>query len=174
MITLTHRQVECLDFVFKMEGKGKVLKDVDGITRWGICSKFYPDEDIANMDKERASFILLRDYWPSELTCPVDIIVFDASVNCGTKRSIMWLQSTINGLIPRDYLKVDGVLGPITKKAIEFCDEPLLVLGLLHRRLLYYHNLRRVDSINYQGWIGRVIDLMGWIKGGCFNATFEN
>ena len=170
---ITSRQTECLNFVFRHEGEGQILADSDGFTKWGICSKFYPGEDIVNMTKERASSILIKEYWPTGLTCPIDLIVFDASVNCGVSRSVRWLQATINGLIPRDHIQVDGILGPVTKAAIHFCEEHLLVLGLFHRRLLYYHTLRKTDRANYQGWIGRVIDLIGVTSKGCYVATLK-
>ena len=162
---------DCLSFVFKHEGGGKLITDSGGLTSWGISSRAYPDEDIAHMTKEQASEIFYTDYFPHGLDCPLDLVVFDASVNCGVDRSVRWLQSSINGYLTRDPIDVDGILGPITIKAVEFCPEELLLLALLNRRLLHYYGLRKSQPKHFPGWIGRVADLIGVCSKGCFDAT---
>jgi lysozyme family protein len=37
--------------------------DRGGETKYGISSRWYPDEDIQNLTRERANAILYRDYW---------------------------------------------------------------------------------------------------------------
>jgi lysozyme family protein len=169
-MTISPRQQECLDFVLKHEGS-KVLRDDDGVTKYGICSRFYPDINIEDLTIVEASDILLKDYWPDSFPCPLDLLVFDASVNCGKFRSTLWLQSAINGYLPRNYIKVDGVLGPLTIAALGYVPHNLLILSLLNLRLLHYHGLRKKRPLEYAGWIGRVTDLIGTLSQGCYDAS---
>ena len=169
-MTISPRQQQCLDFVLKHEGS-KVLRDEDGITKYGVCSRFYSDFNIELLTKDEAASILLRDYWLENLTCPLDLVVFDASVNCGRFRSIVWLQSAINGYLPRNYLEVDGVLGPLTIAALGYVPHNLLILSLLNLRLLHYQGLRKKRPLEYAGWIGRTTDLIGTLSQGCYDAS---
>jgi lysozyme family protein len=169
-MTISLRQQQCLDFVLRHEGES-VLHDSDGITKFGICSRFYPTLNIEALTRDEASGILLRDYWPDSIPYPLDLIVFDASVNCGKFRSTLWLQSAINGYLPRNYIRVDGVLGPLTVAALGYVPHNLLILSLLNLRLLYYHGLRKKRPLEYAGWVGRVTNLIGLLSQGCYDAS---
>lgn len=165
----TPRQMECLSFVLKQEGG--TAQDKDGITKYGICSRFYPEVDVENLTVEEASTILIQEYWPEGLSCPIDLLVFDASVNCGRYKSILWLQSAINGYLPRNYLKIDGVLGQLTISAVGYVPTNLLILSLLKLRMLHYQGLRKKQPLNYAGWVGRIIDLIGILSKDCCDGS---
>lgn len=170
MSKFSDRQMECLEFVLRAEGT-QVLRDKDGITKYGICSRFYPEVNVEDLTVAEASTILIREYWPEGICCPMDLVVFDTSVNCGRSKAIFWLQSAINAYLPRNYLTVDGILGPMTISALGYCPQNLLILAYLKLRLLHYQGLRKKDPLNYSGWIGRVIDLIGTLSQGCYYAS---
>jgi len=90
---------EALAFTLKWEG-GYVNdhNDPGGETKWGISKRQYPEENIANLTKERALEIYMEDYWKpiggDNLPYPFCVAVFDTAVNCGVGRTKGWLQKT--------------------------------------------------------------------------------
>jgi lysozyme family protein len=90
--------------------------DRGGETRYGISSRWYPDEDIANLTRERANAILYRDYWlkPHINKLPDEFadIVFDDGVVQGQPTAIKNLQRALG-------THADGIIGPNTLSAFE-------------------------------------------------------
>ena len=88
---------EALKFTLKWEGEySNDHNDPGGETKWGISKRSYPEENIANLTKERALEIYLKDYWipigGDNLTYPFCVAVFDTAVNCGVGRAKDWLR----------------------------------------------------------------------------------
>jgi len=88
---------EALKFTLKWEGEYSFdPDDPGGETKWGISKRSYPEEDIANLTKERALEIYLKDYWlpigGDNLLYPYCVAVFDTAVNCGVARTKDWLR----------------------------------------------------------------------------------
>lgn len=89
--------------------------------------------------------------------------VFEAGVNCGATTATRWLQEAYNlcnqnGKIGRD-LNVDGVIGPVTAKAIngfpaKRLDVLLKVLNLLQgERYLAICREDRTQEAHLHGWV---------------------
>lgn len=102
--------------------EGGYVNDKDdrgGETNMGITKKYYPNEDIKNLTKERANAILYRDYWLKYKinTLPVEIsdIVFDDAVVQGPGTAIKNLQKALK-------VKADGIIGPQTLNALKEVD----------------------------------------------------
>lgn len=97
---------KALKFVLKWEG-GYVNdpKDPGGETNYGISKKSYPNEDIKNMTLERAKKIYYENYWLKsgcdKLSYPLDMIMFDTSVNMGRSRANKFLDISTDW---RDFL----------------------------------------------------------------------
>jgi len=95
-----------LQFVLKWEG-GLVedKNDPGGLTKYGISQKSYPYEDVKNMTLERAKEIYYQNYWLKsdcdKIPFPMNLIIFDTSVNCGRKRA---KELFVNSLGWQDYL----------------------------------------------------------------------
>ena len=93
--------------------------DRGGKTMYGISSKWYPDEDIENLTRERANAILYRDYWlkPHINQLPDEFagIVFDDGVVQGQPTAIINLQRALG-------VDVDGIIGPDTLNSLEHAD----------------------------------------------------
>ncbi|GAA5265444.1 hypothetical protein ACOSOMT5_P1869 [Acidiphilium sp. MT5] len=135
----------CVDFTLGMEGGYGADPDDPGNwtggaigqgqlrgTNFGISAASYPTLDIAHLTREAAEAIYQRDYWAKingdYLAGPMAPVVFDASVNNGLRRAIMWLQQALD-------LTADGVIGPETLAAMGNVDpraaaETMLILRL--------------------------------------------
>jgi lysozyme family protein len=147
----------CIEIVLKNEG-GYVNhpSDPGGETNMGIAKRFYPNEDIKNMTKERAIELYYRDYWlPMNLlklkNRDLILQVFDFGVNAGIRRSIRFLQRLVQ-------VTDDGIIGPVTINAIN-SQGPEIVEKFKNRRRIYYMNLAAQKpklEVFLRGWLRRI------------------
>lgn len=157
-----------VDFVLAQEGGWTV--DTGGATRYGISIQAYPDEDIANLTRERAKEIYRDDYWNAlelgRFPHPVSMAMLDTSVNLGRKSAVKRLQRAVNLLFAQAHLRVDGLLGPKTKDAVlnlasEPCQANILGMLVAIGRLEVHYKL--AASSKYapyiRGWAGRCVRL---------------
>ena len=88
-------------------------------TNYGITKRWYPNEDIKNLTRERANALLYRDYWKKtniyQLPDELAYIVFDNSIVQGQPTAIKNLQRTLN-------IKADGLIGPDTIRSLKASD----------------------------------------------------
>lgn len=147
----------CIKVILRNEG-GYVNhpNDPGGETNFGIAKKFYPEEDIKNMTKERATYLYYKDYWaPMNLKGlqneELVLQVFDFGVNAGIKTSIRMLQRLVG-------VTDDGIIGKITTKVVN--DQPIeLVDKFKMRRKIFYMNLAAKKpklQVFLRGWLRRV------------------
>lgn len=155
--------LKCINIILKNEG-GYINhpNDPGGETnmgserRYGIAKKFYPNEDIKNMTKERAIKIYYKDYWlPMNLMKleNEDLIlqVFDFGVNAGIRVSIRILQRLVS-------VEDDGIIGKITAKVVN-AENPDIVDRFKRRRKIFYMNLASKKpklEVFLKGWLNRV------------------
>jgi len=124
----------------------------------------FPQEDIKNLTKERAKYLIWKHYWkPMNLEGLVsdDLILhlFDFGFNAGKRLSVRTLQKLI-------LTKADGIIGPITtRKANEFpcvikCGTPYdLVDFFREARKVYYMDLANRKpqyKVFLKGWLNRI------------------
>lgn len=149
-------------FIIFVEG-GLVNNPADpgGLTKYGISQRTYPDVDIAGLTVDAALDIYHRDYWLKnhcdKLPYPLDILVFDASVNEGGSEAIKTLQAT--GGITQD-----GVYGSQTQQAaVNIAQRPhLAIVTYLSYREKYYADLEvsHPSEIQFErGWLLRCLRL---------------
>ena len=132
-----------LKFVLAKEGGySNDPNDPGGETKFGICKKSHPEEDIANMTPERAGEIYLEEYWiPAgcdDIEVPDDIVVFDCAVNQGVA---------------------------FAKEMVHECGTDQI--AMLFYRLKKYSGIvkARPKSLPYlRGWVNREIELYDYIK----------
>ena len=90
--------------------------DRGGETKFAISSRWYPNEDIKNLTRERADMILFRDYWKDtniyQLPDELADIVLDDSIVQGQPTAIKNLQRAL-GIVD------DGIIGPNTLNSIK-------------------------------------------------------
>lgn len=77
-----------LELTIGLEGKDQYTDDPNdpgGPTKYGICQRYHPNEDIKNLTLERAKEIYLDEYWIPSLCdlapFPMDVCLFDSAVN---------------------------------------------------------------------------------------------
>ena len=129
-------------------------------TNFGISAAAYPQLDIANLTAAVAGEIYRRDYWAplqgDALPLPVALAAFDAAVNAGLRRSVLWLQQAAG-------VPADGVLGAQTLAAIKAANALALAREALTRRIDFYARLPGWTRFGL-GWSRRVIALAGEIS----------
>ncbi|MEN2984875.1 MAG: glycosyl hydrolase 108 family protein [Dictyoglomaceae bacterium] len=129
---------KAVNFVLKWEGNYSNDKDdYGGETKYGISKRSYPDLDIKNLTIEKAKEIYRKNYWEKmkcdNLPYPMDIIVFDTSVNMGISTAQELLKKSNND--PKEFmiLRIKKYKEIITKN-------------------------KKLEKF-FIGWINRVIDL---------------
>lgn len=77
---------------------------------------------IQNIKLEHAKIIYRKGYWDvvqaDSLPHPLDLIMFDSAVNHGPNAAVKLLQKSLNALLPYTELVVDGIIGPLTLRAV--------------------------------------------------------
>ncbi|MDE2240514.1 MAG: hypothetical protein KGJ73_11400 [Rhodospirillales bacterium] len=158
----------CLDFVLEAEGgysdnstdPGNWTGGAVGVgelrgTKCGISAAAYPALDIRNLTQPQINEVYQRDYFApvrgEELPFSLALVAFDAAVNAGVHRSVMWLQQSA-GVV------MDGVFGDVTLKALNSGDVLGLANDALAYRLDYYAGLQNW-SIFGLGWARRILKL---------------
>jgi lysozyme family protein len=150
---------KAIKFVMTNEGGfSDEVHDSGGVTKFGISQKSYPDLDIANLTKEQAIEIYQRDFWQphQDFDDRLATKVFDLSVNMGHKRAVQILQRALQCLGAK--VVDDGVLGPLTKQAIELANVDLLLTAIKSEAAGVYRNLAATNTSQQKflkGWLRR-------------------
>ena len=145
-----------LKLILKWEG-GYVdhPKDPGGETKYGISKRAFPHIDIKNLTKKQAENIYFEHYW-IKAKCDyypyrLSILMFDAAVQHGVKRSIKLLQKTLG-------VKQDGIFGKKSLAALRAKDSNWTATHFTVYRILYYTKLKPWHVFKL-GWMRRVIDV---------------
>lgn len=156
----------CIDFVLQHEteyhadGSVKVEHDPHdpgGTTKYGIDQRSHPNVDIENLTLDQAKEIYYEGEWTRcrcpQLKPPWDLALFDAAVNVGSHRAIMWVQRSVN-------VTVDGFIGPKTIAAVNDGNSDEFADFIALRQDYYTTQVRTSLRIRYlKGWLARVDDL---------------
>ncbi len=126
-------------------------------TKYGIAASAHPTLDIHSLTLDQARTIYRDNYWSplqaDSLPKPVALLVFDAAINCGVARAIVWLQTAAG-------CAADGALGPETLAAIQAAasNDAGLCTEFMAQRLIWMTNLPtwRVFGL---GWARRLCRL---------------
>lgn len=124
-------------------------------TKYGISAAAYPALDIENLSEQDAENIYRRDYYEplhgDDLALPVTMVLFDGAVNAGLHRAVIWLQQAAGQT-------ADGVLGPLSLRAVKAADGVSLAREMLARRIDFCARLPVWPDFGL-GWSRRVIAL---------------
>lgn len=125
-------------------------------TNFGISAMAYPDLDIAGLKIRQAKFLYRRDYWDAiegdYMASGLDLMLFDAAVNQGPERAIQFVQRAAG-------VSDDGVMGPITRAAINKAQSDDLLAETAARRMHHYMLLDHLDDRYGLGWSRRLINI---------------
>lgn len=126
--------------------------DPGGETKWGISKRSYPNLNIAELTREDAIAIYYRDFWQpiAHLTSGMAVAyqLLDFAVNSGMGTARRALQRAL-GVAP------DGIIGPITRTALERANESDVVMRLLAERLEFMASLSNWPQ-HGRGWARRI------------------
>lgn len=100
-----------------------------------------------------------ENYWKrlrcDEMPYPIGEYLFDFGVNAGITRAVITVQRALN-------ITTDGILGPVTMRAIQQQDPQKLMYALLRQRIGYYTAItmqRSQFQVFFLGWIRRTIEV---------------
>ena len=123
--------------------------DPGGETKWGISKRSYPMLDIANLSKDDAKAVYLRDFWNpiSTIQPAVAFQAFDFAVNSGIQTAIRKLQAAIG-------VADDGHWGPISNAKCLSMDVNDVLMLYIAERLDFWRKLSTWGTFG-SGWAGR-------------------
>ena len=173
---MSNRYTECLKIVLSNEGRlSNHPADKGGLTNFGVTQERFtayldannrPDRSVVSIDPFEVEEIYL-EYWDSakcaEIPEPLDLQVFDVSINSGANKAIVLLQRALN-MQPDHHT---GNYGPITRARVR--DAVItgsvgeLCKAYLAERRKFYRNRVRLEPSQQafiDGWMARV-DHMG-------------
>lgn len=164
-----------VDYIIAREG-GFVdhPNDLGGITNYGITRstlaawRKVPRSDITYQHMRELSladareiylaWYLMRPGFGSIFSFGLRLQVVDIAVNHGVTRAIQWMQK-IAGVIE------DGVMGPITLRAINEASSDSAFYALLRRRIEFYVNIvvnRPSQLVFLHGWMARALSVLDY------------
>lgn len=157
---------------FTLAAEGKYTVDDGGPTMYGVTQSVYdafrrshglPKQTVRYITMTEVADIMQSQYWvPAHCEDMPDLLgiaVFDCAYNCGVAEAIKMLQGCA-GVVR------DGVVGPLTIKAIDTADPVTLLHDYLEARRAFYH-ADKSQAEYLAGWINRVNELqvyLGMIK----------
>ncbi len=155
---------QALTYLADLEGGLSNRKtDRGGLTKYGICTRDYPDEDVSNLTPERAEFLITRDFWtPLRLaeiaSQEVANEILEMAVNIGGGRAARIVQKALAEfrLYPPS---ADGIIGSKTIAAINNFRYPGALVRMIDAlQICYYSDLVKSNPSqfgNYVGWVNR-------------------
>ncbi len=123
--------------------------DPGGETNWGIAKRSYPNIDIANLTKEQAKAIYLRDFWTplGDAHPAIKFQAFDFAVNSGIQTAIRKLQAAIG-------VADDGHWGPVSAAKLASMDVSDVIMRYVAQRLRFWASLSTWSEFG-KGWAMR-------------------
>lgn len=113
------------------------------------------EQDMRNLKPSDVAPLYKQKYWDrvsgNDLPTGLDYAVFDAAINSGPGRASKWLQETLN-------VKADGVIGPMTIKAVKASDTLRLIAQFNDTRLRFLEELPTWKTFG-RGWSKRVSEV---------------
>jgi lysozyme family protein len=116
-------------------------------------------DDVKKLTKEEARLIYRTEYIDpfAFVSGPkLRALVIDSAVNHGTKRAIMWLQEALG-------VKVDGIVGTQTEKAMLLAQSTVVYRVFLRRRVVFYGSIIKNNpqqAVFAEGWMRRVAEFI--------------
>lgn len=116
-------------------------------------------DDLKKLTKDEARKMYRSEYVDPFLfvTGPkLRALVVDAAVNHGVRRATVWLQEALG-------VKPDGVVGPLTERAMIQAQSTVVYRVFLRRRIVFYGSIIKSDpsqAVFAEGWMRRVAEFI--------------
>lgn len=151
----------CLAETLKWEGGySNHSKDPGGPTNYGVIQARYdeynrdigrPTKSVKQITKGEVDDIYKRYYWDrvgaDDCVSGVDLVLFDYGVNSGPGQAIKSAQKVLG-------VDTDGVLGPVTKKALQDIDPVVFINAYMDERVRFWRSLKIFPTFG-KGWLRR-------------------
>jgi lysozyme family protein len=135
-----------------------------GISTQGIFKRSYPHLDIKNLTRDQAKQIYFVDFWAK---CKCENIdddniatkFFDLAVHMGIPQAVKLIQRALRAAGTQ--VIEDGIIGPITLKAINEADSTDLLAALKSEAAGYYRLIANANPTQQKfidGWLNRAYD----------------
>ena len=133
--------------------------DPGGRTNLGVTQRVWEDyvghpvdeAEMRSLTKEMVSPLYRKEYWDAvhgdKLPCGADYLAFDFAVNAGAFRSIKTIQRALN-------ITADGVIGPVTLKAIQETNAEEFIDNFTDAKESFYKGLANFPTFGI-GWFNR-------------------
>ena len=134
--------------------------DPGGRTNLGVTQRAWEayighsatEEDMRNLTPAMVAPLYRQRYWYTcrcdELPGGLDYLAFDFAVNAGGSRCIKTIQQSLN-------VHPDGVIGPVTLKAIQDAEE--FINNFTAAKEVFYRSLSNFPTFG-RGWLNRVAE----------------
>ena len=134
--------------------------DLGGATRYGITESVAREVgyrgDMREFPLDVAKRIYRERYWDAmscdDLPDGLRLVAFDTAVNSGVGQAARWLQRAVG-------VQADGVIGPVTLKAVAEIGADSVCRDILAQRLRLLTALPSWSSFG-KGWSRRICDLL--------------
>ena len=136
--------------------------DPGGRTNLGVTQRVWEqyvghpvdEATMRSLTKEMVAPLYRKQYWDvchcDDLPAGVDYLAFDFSVNAGSFRSIKTIQRALN-------ITADGVIGPVTIKAIQDANAEDFITNFTAAKEVFYRSLSNFPTFG-RGWLNRVAE----------------
>ena len=131
-------------------------------TNLGVTQRVWEDyvghpvdeKEMRSLTKEMVSPLYRKEYWDAvhgdKLPCGADYLAFDFAVNAGAFRCIKTIQRALN-------ITADGVIGPVTLKAIQDTNAKDFINSFSAAKESFYRSLTNFPTFG-KGWLNRVAE----------------
>lgn len=169
--------------------QARKIKDPGGATNRGISLRFLlslgidrndleadgdinndgviDEKDIVCLTRDQAKILYFKYFYNplyDYLKSPeIANRLFNFGVNAGKPRAVSILQATLNEILDAKILKVDGVFGQNTLKAINSVDPGKLYDRYIVNIEYFYRGLKKDQFLT--GWLNRLKRVFTWRKG---------
>ena len=136
--------------------------DPGGRTNLGVTQRVWEDyvghkvdeAEMRSLTREMVSPLYRKEYWNAicgdKLPSGADYLAFDFSVNAGAFRCIKTIQRALN-------ITADGVIGPVTVKAIQDTNAEDFINNFSAAKESFYRGLTNFPTFG-KGWLNRVAE----------------
>jgi len=136
--------------------------DPGGRTNLGVTQRVWEqyvghpvdEATMRSLTKEMVSPLYRKEYWSvchcDDLPAGVDYLAFDFAVNAGSFRCVKTIQRALN-------ITADGVIGPITIKAIQDANAEDFIGKFSTAKESFYRSLTTFRTFG-KGWLNRVAE----------------
>ena len=136
--------------------------DPGGRTNLGVTQRVWEnyvghkvdETEMRSLTKELVAPLYRKEYWDAvhgdKLPCGADYLAFDFAVNAGSFRCIKTIQRALK-------ITADGVIGPVTVKAIQDTNAEDFIRVFSAAKESFYRSLTTFPTFG-KGWLNRVAE----------------